>query len=359
MAEPGEERILNELRKVMDPDLHRDIVTLGFIKDLKISNGAVSFRIELTTPACPVKDQLKRQAYEAVSAVPGVKKVEIEMSAAVRGEMHAGPLLTGVKNVIAVASGKGGVGKSTVSCNLAIALAETGAKVGLLDSDIYGPTIPLMMGINEQPVLTEDNKIIPVERYGVGLMSLGFFLEEDKAVAWRGPMIGKFLQQVLGDVLWGDLDYLVVDLPPGTGDAPMSLAQMIPLTGVVVVMTPQDVASHIANKSIAMFRMMGEATERAIPILGVVENMSGFCCPHCGEVTYLFNSGGGEKAAQRLGVPFLGKVPLDPNVCTGGDSGKPVILSAPASAPAEAFRLISGRIASQISIINSPKEMKK
>lgn len=351
MPEVLESQVLDALRVVQDPDLHRDIVSLGFVKDVKICGSNVAFRIELTTPACPVKDVLRDQAREVVAALPGVEQVEVEMTAQVRGEMRTGPLIPGVKNVVAIASGKGGVGKSTVACNVAVALAQTGAKVGLLDADIYGPSIPMMMGAEGQPRLVGENTILPMERYGVKLMSIGFFLEEGRAVAWRGPMIGKALNQFLGDVKWGELDYLIVDLPPGTGDAPMSLAQLIPLTGVVVVMTPQEVAQQIANKSIHMFRMMEEATGRPIPILGVVENMSGFVCPHCGKETPLFSKGGGERAARQLGVPFLGAVPLDPTICVSGDAGQPSLLIVPDSPQAKAFRHIAGQIAARISTL--------
>jgi len=347
----SEEQVLEVLRAVQDPDLGRDIVSLGFVKEIRIDGSSVEFKIELTTPACPVKDDLKAQAEALVSALPGVTAVTVEMTAQVRGEIRTGPLIPTVKNVIAVASGKGGVGKSTVSCNLAVALAQTGAKVGLLDADIYGPSIPMMMGATEGPV-ADGSAIAPVLCHGVELMSIGFFLETDKAVVWRGPMIGKALTQFLGDVTWGDLDYLIVDLPPGTGDAPMSLAQLIPLTGVVVVMTPQDVAQQIANKSIYMFRMLEQSTNRAIPILGVVENMSGFICPTCGTETPLFRQGGGEKAAERLSVPFLGAIPLDPNICISGDIGKPAMLIAPESKQAEAFRRIAGNVAARVSTLN-------
>lgn len=350
MSVLNEKRILEVLSTILDPDLHKDIVSLGFIKELKVTGGNVSFQIELTTPACPVKDKMKAEAEDKVSKIQGVKSVDVHMTASVRSNASVGPLIPGVKNIIAVASGKGGVGKSTVSCNLAIALAESGAKVGLLDSDIYGPSIPMMMGVDEEPYLM-DNKIIPIERYGVKMMSMGFFLESDKAVLWRGPMIAKYLQQVLADVAWDELDYLVVDLPPGTGDAPMSLAQLIPLTGVVVVMTPQDVAKEIANKSIIMFRMMSESTQKDIPILGIIENMSGFVCPHCGTITQLFSQGGGKKAAEDLEIPFLGAIPIDPLICQGGDSGKPAMVSAPASESSKAFRGIAQSIAARISSI--------
>jgi ATP-binding protein involved in chromosome partitioning len=350
MPEVTQEQVLDALRVVQDPDLHRDIVSLGFVKDVRICDGNVAFKIELTTPACPVKDQLRDHASAVVSQLPGVTGVNVEMTAQVRGEQRIGPLIPGVKHVIAVASGKGGVGKSTVAVNLAVALAESGATVGLLDADIYGPSIPMMMGADTQPEIRGES-LIPVERYGVKLMSIGFFLEEDKAVVWRGPMIGKALNQFLGEVDWGDLDYLVVDLPPGTGDAPMSLAQLIPITGVVVVMTPQDVAQQIANKSVLMFRMLEQSTGRAIPILGVVENMSGFVCPTCGTETSLFSKGGGARAAERLGVPFLGSVPLDPNITISGDTGRPAMLLAPESLQAEAFRRVAGLVAARVSTV--------
>jgi ATP-binding protein involved in chromosome partitioning len=350
MAEITEQQVVDALRVIQDPDLHRDIVSLGFVKDVKICDGHVAFKIELTTPACPVKDTMREQAQAVVARLPGVASVQVEMTAQVRGDQRIGPLVPGVKHVIAVASGKGGVGKSTVACNIAIALTQTGASVGLLDADIYGPSIPMMMGANRPPAF-DGQMLHPVLCHGVGIMSIGFFLEEDRAVVWRGPMIGKALQQFLGEVAWGDLDYLVVDLPPGTGDAPMSLAQLIPLTGVVVVMTPQDVAQQIANKSILMFRMLEQSTNHRIPILGVVENMSGFIMPGTDEEIPLFGKGGGERAAERLGVPFLGAIPIDPIISQSGDTGCPAILLAPASRQAEAFRHIAGQVAARISAI--------
>jgi ATP-binding protein involved in chromosome partitioning len=355
MPSVSEQQILDALRIVQDPDLRRDIVSLGFVKDVRISGAEVSFKVELTTPACPVKDLLKEQARAAVAALPGVEAVQVEMTARVREDERSGPLIPGVKNVIAVASGKGGVGKSTVSVNLAVALAQSGAKVGLLDADIYGPSIPMMMGATEDPVF--DGKMLhPVQTHGVGIMSIGFFMEEGKAIVWRGPMIGKALNQFLGEVEWGALDYLVVDLPPGTGDASMSLAQLIPLTGVVVVMTPQDVAREIANKAVLMFRMLEHSTGRRIPILGVVENMSGFVCPSCGVETPLFRKGGGEAAAVQLGVAFLGAVPVDPAITISGDAGEPAILLAPESKQAEAFRRIAGQVAARVSTLNVEAE---
>jgi ATP-binding protein involved in chromosome partitioning len=350
MAEITEQLVLDALRAVEDPDLHRDIVTLGFVKDIKICDGNIAFKVELTTPACPVKDLLKMEAHKVVAAIPGATNVEVEMTAQVRGRAKSQEeLIPRVRHVIAVASGKGGVGKSTVAVNLAVALAMAGAKVGLLDADIYGPSLPMMMGANKKPLLKETPtgaKMVPVAAHGVLLMSLGFLLDPDKAVIWRGPMVAGTVRQLLGDVLWGEQDYLIVDLPPGTGDAPLTLAQQVPLSGVVIVMTPQQVAQEIANKSILMFRTLSQGQGRAIPILGVVENMSGG----------LFGTGGGEQAAGRIGVPFLGRVPLDAAVCAAGDAGVPSILSAPESEQAQAFHSIASTLAAQVSILQYAQE---
>jgi ATP-binding protein involved in chromosome partitioning len=345
-----EQQVLDALRSVIDPDLRRDIVSLGFVKDVKICDGNVAFKIELTTPACPVKDLMKSQATQAVLQIPGVRSVHVEMTASVRSrQIGAEDLLPHVRHVIAVASGKGGVGKSTVAVNLAVALAQLGAKVGLLDADVYGPSVPLLMGTREAPRVINE-KIIPVERYGVQMMSLGFLLPDDQAVIWRGPMVAGTVRQLLTDVEWGEQDYLVVDLPPGTGDAPMTLSQSVPLTGVVIVMTPQDVALTIAGKAVAMFRKLEEGLGRPIPILGIIENMSGFACPHCGQFTPIFAGKGGQHAAERLEVPLLGSIPLDPNISLSGDEGVPAIIAHPESAQAKAFRHIAQALAAQCSI---------
>lgn len=345
-----EQQVLDALRAVIDPDLRRDLVSLGFVKDVKICNGNVAFKIELTTPACPVKDLMKSQAVQAVQQIPGVKEVNVEMTASVRTrQVGVEDLLPEVKHIIAVASGKGGVGKSTVAVNLAVALAQMGAKAGLLDADAYGPSVPLLMGTRETPHVINE-QIIPVERYGVQMMSLGFLLPDDQAVVWRGPMVAGTVRQLLTDVAWGDKDYLVVDLPPGTGDAPMTLSQSVPITGVVIVMTPQDVAFTIAGKAVTMFRKLEEGLGRPIPILGIIENMAGFACPHCGEVTRVFAGSGGEQAAEKLGVPLLGSIPLDPNISLSGDEGVPAIVAHPESAHAEAFRQIARALAAQCSI---------
>ncbi len=342
---PTPEQVLDALRAVKDPDLHRDIVALGFVKNLTIEGSRVAFDVELTTPACPVKDILKQQAEDAVLALNGVGIVEVTMTAQTRARVvERADLIPGVKQCIAIASGKGGVGKSTVSVNIAIALAQTGARVGLLDADVYGPSIPLMMGCDGDHPYTENAKIVPIERYGVKLMSIGFLLEPNQAVLWRGPMVAGTVKQLLEDVLWGELDYLLVDLPPGTGDAPMSLAQLVPLTGVVIVSTPHHVAANIAGKSAALFRRLNA------PVLGVVENMAAYVCPGCGEETRLFAGSSGEELAGHLGVRLLGSIPLDPSIGVGESGGDPVTAGLPESVVAGRFRQIAGAIAAQASI---------
>ena len=344
LMSPSPEQVLDALRQVMDPDLHRDIVTLGFVKDLRIEGGLVSFKIELTTPACPVKDLLHDQARSVVLALPGVEKVEAEMTArVVARQIPKDDLLPGVKHCIAIASGKGGVGKSTVTVNLAVALAQQGASVGILDADVYGPSIPMMMGCNDRP-FTDNEKIVPLERFGVKLMSLGFLLEEGQAVLWRGPMVAGTVKQLLEDVAWGELDYLLVDLPPGTGDAPMSLAQLAPLTGVVIVTTPHHVAANIAGKSVQLFERLNA------PILGVVENMAGFACPSCGTVTEIFAGLTGKELAARFNVAYLGSVPLDPGVSEASDRGVPSVVAHPERPQARAFAAVSRLLAAQVSI---------
>jgi ATP-binding protein involved in chromosome partitioning len=340
----SEAAVLDALRQVNDPDLHRDIVALGFVKDVRIEGTKVSFTIELTTPACPVKDLLKAEAEGVVLAI-GATEVDIEMTARVRTtDREQTPLIPGVKHCIAIASGKGGVGKSTVSVNLALALAQTGARVGLMDADVYGPSIPLMMGVQGEQPLTANNKILPIQRHGVALMSLGFLLQEGQAVLWRGPMVAGTVKQLLEDVLWDELDYLLVDLPPGTGDAPMSLAQLVPLTGVVLVTTPHHVAANIAGKSIQLFRRLNT------PLLGVVENMAGYRCPNCGTVTRVFSGMTGEELAKQYGMPFLGSIPLDPEISHSSDQGEPALVAYPESDYGKEFRAIAGRLAAEISV---------
>ena len=340
-----QETILTALRQVKDPDLHLDIVTLRFVKDIEIDGGVVKFKVELTTPACPVKDQLRAECEQAVAAIPGVESVSIEMTARVIERPVTGQdLIPGVKQAIAIASGKGGVGKSTVTVNLAVALARTGASVGLLDADVYGPSIPLMMGCEDEKPLTLNQKIVPISRYGIKMMSLGFLLD-GQAVLWRGPMVAGTVRQLLADVDWGNLDYLLVDLPPGTGDAPMSLAQLVPLAGVLVVATPQHIAANIAMKAIQLFEKLDT------PILGVVENMGDYACPSCGTVSRIFAGDAGSRLSNDLKIPLLGSIPLDPAIGVSSDSGTPAILSHPASPYAAAFESLAGQLAARVSIL--------
>ncbi|MDR3690439.1 MAG: Mrp/NBP35 family ATP-binding protein [Fimbriimonas sp.] len=340
-----ETQVLDALRNVIDPDLHRDIVTLGFVKDITIDGARVGFKVQLTTPACPVKEILEAECRERVLALDGVQEVDVEMTSQVRQrDAPHDDLIPQVRHCIAIASGKGGVGKSTCAVNLAIALAQSGAKVGLMDADVYGPSIPLMMGAQDERPFTRGNKIVPIQRYGIQMMSLGFLLEEGQAVLWRGPMVAGTVRQLLADVEWGDLDYLLVDLPPGTGDAPMSLAQLAPLTGVVIVTTPHHVAANIAGKSVQLFRRLNA------PIMGVIENMAGFVCPNCNAVTQIFAGLTGEELASQLKVPYLGSVPLDPTVSDAGDRGVPSIIAQPDRLQAGSFREIAGKLAQQASI---------
>jgi ATP-binding protein involved in chromosome partitioning len=344
-----EKGILEALRVVIDPDFNKDIVSLGFVKDVKAQEDEVSMRLVLTTPACPVRERFKSKAEEAIrKAFPKVARVKITLDAVVP-EGAKTPifenLLPQVRNTIAVASGKGGVGKSTVAANLAAALAASGARVGLLDADIYGPSMGIMLGVKKPPVIDQEKKkMMPVEVHGLFVMSLGFLLDPDTPVIWRGPMVMKAVEQLLKDVEWPDLDYMIVDLPPGTGDAQLTLTQKVPLSGVVIVTTPNEVALIDARKGLAMFRKVG------VPVLGIVENMSWFVCPHCQGVSDIFSRGGGERTAREMGVPFLGEIPLDPSVRRSGDAGTPVVLAAPDSVVAAAFRDLAGRTAQQASI---------
>jgi ATP-binding protein involved in chromosome partitioning len=346
---PLEQEVLDALRTVQDPDLHKDIVTLNFIKDLNIKDGIVSFAIELTTPACPVKKEMERWAREAVLKVSGVRDVQIQMTAAVSksSAVQDKQSIEGIKNIVAIGSGKGGVGKTTVTVNLAIALARTGAAVGLMDADIYGPNVPLMMGITDRPHAIDD-RIQTLSNYGVRVMSMGFLTgNDDTPLIWRGPMLHSVIQQFLRQVDWGELDYLLIDLPPGTGDVQLSLTQTVPLTGAIIVSTPQDVALQDARKAIMMFRQV------QVEILGVVENMSYFQCPKCNERTPIFSHGGGATTAANYSVPFLGEVPLNVSLREGGDSGRPITVGDPDSPVAQAFMQIAEKVAAQISIVNS------
>jgi ATP-binding protein involved in chromosome partitioning len=341
-----EAAVLEALRVVKDPDLHKDIVALGFVKKVGIDAGKVSLVIELTTPACPVKDLMRDQARAAVSALPGVTNVEIEMTAQVRSVMRpeAGrAAVPGVKNVIAVGAGKGGVGKTTVAVNLAVALAKMGSRVGIIDGDMYGPNVPIMLGLS-QPLESHEGKIEPAERYGVQVISMGFLTADDAPIIWRGPMLHGAIQQFFRDANWRDLDYLIVDMPPGTGDVALSLSQIVPVAGAVLVTTPQTVSLADTKRAVKMYQKLN------IPTIGMIENMSYFACPGCGHETDLFGRGGGERLATSMGVPFLGSVPLSEPVRVGGDSGVPIVLGDPESIVAKAFVAAAERVAQQVSI---------
>jgi ATP-binding protein involved in chromosome partitioning len=346
MSQVTEQDVLNALRQIKDPDLHKDIVTLGFIKDLKIEGGNVSFRIVLTTPACPVKDQMEDAARELVGALPDVQSVNVRMDAEVPKGRGIGEKVAveGVKNIIAVSSGKGGVGKSTVAVNVAVSLALNGARVGLMDADVYGPNVPMMLGATDARPEVDVNKLVPIEAYGVRVMSMAFLQPGDKPMIVRGPILHGLVKQFLSDVKWGQLDYLIVDMPPGTGDVQLSLAQLVPVQGAVLVTTPQDVAVADVRRALRMFETV------AVPVLGIVENMSYFVAPDTGTRYNIFGEGGGQRLAQMYGVPFLGAVPLATEVREGGDRGVPVVVSQPESPQAEAFRRVAEEVARQVSI---------
>jgi ATP-binding protein involved in chromosome partitioning len=338
--------VLDALKIVKDPDLHRDIVSLGFIKDLKIDAGRVAFTIELTTPACPVKEKMRDQAKAAVMLVPGVTAVDVKMTARVReavGPDSTRLALQGVKNVIAVGAGKGGVGKTTVAVNLAIALAQCGSRVGIIDADIYGPNVPIMLGMKVQ-LTTDGQKIVPAEKYGLQVISMAFLTGDDAPIIWRGPMLHGALQQFFREVRWVDLDYLVVDMPPGTGDVALTLSQTVPVAGAIVVTTPQQVSLADTRRAIAMYRKLN------IPPLGVVENMSYFVCRNCQHEADIFGHGGGETMAAELKVPFVGRIPIYQPIREGGDSGVPLMISEPGSPASQAFMVAAERIAAQVSI---------
>jgi len=343
---PTEKEVLEALAGVKDPELGKDVVALRMVEGVKVEGGRVTFTLNLTTPACPLRTRLEESAKAAVAGIPGVKEVEMKTGSIVAATRdYAGSeMLKGVKNIIAVASGKGGVGKSTIAVNLAVALAESGAKVGILDADVYGPNIPLMMGLKSPPQIKDDS-IVPPEAYGVKVASLGFFYNEETPVIWRGPLVAGAVRQLLTQVDWGELDYLIADLPPGTGDSSLTLAQTVPLGGVIIVTTPQEAALNIAAKALAMFKRLN------VPILGVAENMSYFVCPHCGEKSYIFSSGGGRRIAKERDVEFLGEIPFGLAVREQSDLGAPVVSARPDSAEAQVFNELAFRVAGMVSIV--------
>jgi ATP-binding protein involved in chromosome partitioning len=337
--------VIEAMRTVQEPELGRDLIALDMVKNVVIDGSTLSMTIELTTPACPLKDEIERTTNAALGAI-GATNVDITWGAMVRRSQPRQPeqLVPGVKNIIAVASGKGGVGKSTVSVNLAVALAQSGASVGLLDADITGPNIPLMMGLEGQPKASANNKITPLERYGVKAISIQFFVPEGQPIVWRGPLVGGAIQQFLRDVDWGELDYLVIDLPPGTSDAQLTLAQAVPISGAVLVTTPQEVSLADVGKALAMFQRM------SVPVLGLVENMTAFVCPHCNEVTELFGRGGGERFAAAHDLEYLGGIPLDITVRQGGDVGVPAVAQREPGPAARAMTSIAQAVAARMSV---------
>lgn len=348
MAEPVTLQAIEQaLTAVMEPELHRDIVSLQMVRDLRFEGGVVSLRIVLTTPACPLKDRIESDIRAVlVGRLPGVDAVEVTWDSSVTSGGRGLPgrqEIPGIKNSIAISAGKGGVGKTTVSVNVAIALSQAGARVGLLDADIYGPNVPIMMGIRDQPQAGESGKMLPLQAYGIEVVSFGTILKPGQPVMWRGPMLAKAMREFLYEVEWGLLDYLVIDLPPGTGDVQISLAQSVPLTGSVIVTTPQDVSIADVSRGIQMFAQL------RLPVLGVVENMSGFICAHCGERTDVFGAGGGRQLADRYGLRFLGEIPLDPRVRLGGGDGQPLMAAAPGSPAGRVFRGVAEQIAAEVS----------
>lgn len=331
-----ERAVLQALSQVQEPELHRDLVNLNMVRDIEIEGPVVRLTIMLTTPACPLRTRIEEEARAAVLAIPGVERVEVKLDANVRADQRiAGRLQIPIKNILAVASGKGGVGKTTVSVNLAVALARLGARTGVLDADIYGPNVPIMMGLSELPP-PQDGRLVPPVAYGVQVMSMGFLIPKDQAVIWRGPMLHSAIRQLFTDVAWGQLDYLVVDLPPGTGDAQLTLAQSVPITGGIIVTQPQEVALADARRGLFAFQRL------QVPILGIIENMAG----------EVFGEGGGEAAARELGVPFLGRVYLDGAIRKGSDGGQPVVAYAPESPAGQAFQRIAETIAARLSVMS-------
>jgi len=339
----SQEAVLSALGKVEEPELHRDLVSLGMIRDLQIEDGRVGFTVVLTTPACPLRGKIEREAREAVAAIPGVTEVVVRLDSNVPLDGRSrGTLQRPIRNAVAIASGKGGVGKTTVAVNVAVALAKAGARVGLLDADIYGPNVPMMMGVDRMPA-PDGGRMVPPEAYGVRVMSIGFLVPSGQPLIWRGPMLHSAIRQFIADVDWGELDYLIADLPPGTGDAQLSLSQSLPLSGGVIVTLPQQVSLEDARRGLEAFRAM------EVPVLGVVENMSYLTLPG-GERMDVFGQGGGERLAREAGVPFIGAIPMDPHVRVAGDAGVPIVIAHPESEVSQALVAIAEDIAAKVSV---------
>lgn len=353
-----EKLVMDALGTLQDPELHMPLMKLNMIRDIKIEGAEVSFRIMLTTPACPLKSQIEGEARKTLLAVPGIAKVTVAFGAETLRSIPAGPtglaapgaqapsLIPGVKNVIAIGAGKGGVGKSTVAVNVAVALAKLGAKVGLLDADIYGPSVPMLTSVKECTLDVDGKTMLPAENYGLKIISMGFFLKDSDPVIWRGPMLHGVLQKFLGEVRWGELDYLIVDLPPGTGDIQLSLSQMIPLTASVVVTTPQDVSLLDVRRAVYMMKKV------RVEVAGVIENMSVFECPHCHETTKIFGEGAGEKIQKECNIPLLGRIALTQSVMESGEKGRPIVVSDPDGAAARSFVAVAQQLAAQVSVMN-------
>jgi len=344
----SEAAVIEALRGVMDPELHKDIVTLGMAQNIEVRDGTVSLLVTLTTPACPLRETIEKDVRQALAQVPGVRAVEIKFDASVpegRRLQDKAPI-TGVKNLVAVASGKGGVGKTTVAVNLAIALQRLGAAVGLLDGDVYGPNVPVMLGATEQPRALDERTILPVQAYGLKMISMGLLSPGDKPLIWRGPMLHSVVQQFLRSVRWGQLDYLIVDLPPGTGDVQLSLIQSTAVSGAVIVTTPSIVALADVRKAVEMFRQVN------VEVLGVVENMSYFACPHCHERIDVFGHGEGERMARAFGLPFLGEIEIDPQIRIGGDTGRPVASLGEDAPGAKSIYAMARSVAARLSVVN-------
>jgi len=343
-----EAAVIEALRGVIDPELHKDIITLGMAKNIQVRDGEVSLLVTLTTPACPLRETIEKDVRAAVGKVPGVTSVDVKFDAQVpeAKRMQDKAPIPGVKNLVAVASGKGGVGKTTVAVNLAIALKNLGAAVGLMDADVYGPNVPVMLGTTEQPKALDQHTIIPVQAYGLKTISMGLLNPGDKPLIWRGPMLHSVMQQFLRNVRWGQLDYLIVDLPPGTGDVQLSLIQTVAVSGAVIVTTPSIVALADVRKAVEMFRQVN------VEILGVVENMSYFVCPHCAGRIDVFGHGEGARMAQTFGVPFLGEIEIDPQIRIGGDTGKPVASFGEEAPGAKSNYAMARNVAARLSVVN-------